>query len=71
LGLADRLAERYRASRGASLEDLLLLPVMVAALPDREREIVVLRFFEDLDQDAIAARSGKKEACRWRSCEWC
>ena len=32
--------------------------MLVAALPDREREIVVLRFFEDLDQDAIAARIG-------------
>jgi len=32
--------------------------VLVAALPDLEREIVVLRFFEVLDQDAIAARIG-------------
>ena len=32
--------------------------MLVAALPDLEREIVVLRFFEDLDQDAIAARIG-------------
>jgi RNA polymerase sigma-B factor len=39
-------------------EDLLALPGMVAALPEREREVIVLRFFQDLDQDAIAARVG-------------
>jgi RNA polymerase sigma-B factor len=53
--VGDRLAAP--AAREES-EDLLLLPVLVAALPDREREVVVLRFFEDLDQDAIAARIG-------------
>jgi RNA polymerase sigma-B factor len=37
-------------------EDLLALPGMVAALPELEREIIVLRFFQDLDQDTIAAR---------------
>jgi len=39
-------------------EDLLTLPELVAALPEREREVIVLRFFQDLDQDAIAARIG-------------
>jgi RNA polymerase sigma-B factor len=39
-------------------EDLLALPGMVAALPELEREVIVLRFFQDLDQDAIAARVG-------------
>ena len=39
-------------------EDLLLLPELVDHLPDTEREIVVLRFFHDLDQYAIAARIG-------------
>ena len=39
-------------------EDLLALPGMVAALPEREREVIMLRFFQDLDQDAIAARIG-------------
>jgi RNA polymerase sigma-B factor len=39
-------------------EDLLALPGMVAALPELERELIVLRFFQDLDQDAIAARVG-------------
>jgi RNA polymerase sigma-B factor len=31
---------------------------MVAALPELERKIVAMRFFQDLDQDAIAARVG-------------
>jgi RNA polymerase sigma-B factor len=39
-------------------EDLLALAGMVAALPKLEREIIVLRFFQDLDQDTIAARVG-------------
>jgi RNA polymerase sigma-B factor len=40
------------------LEDLLLLPELVDSLPEPEREIVVLRFFHDLDQYDIAARVG-------------
>jgi RNA polymerase sigma-B factor len=40
------------------LEDLLLLPGLVGSLPEPEREIVVLRFFHDLDQYDIAARVG-------------
>jgi RNA polymerase sigma-B factor len=39
-------------------ENLFALPGMVAALPELEREIIVLRFFQDLDQDTIAARVG-------------
>jgi len=39
-------------------EDLLLLPGLVDGLPEPEREIVVLRFFHDLDQYDIAARVG-------------
>jgi RNA polymerase sigma-B factor len=39
-------------------EDLLALPGLVSALPDLEREVIVLRFFHELDQDAIAARVG-------------
>jgi RNA polymerase sigma-B factor len=39
-------------------EDLLALPGLVAALPNLEREVIVLRFFHDLDQYAIAARLG-------------
>jgi RNA polymerase sigma-B factor len=39
-------------------EDLLALPGLVAALPELEREVIVLRFFQDLDQDTIAARVG-------------
>jgi RNA polymerase sigma-B factor len=39
-------------------EDLLALPGMVAALPELEREVILLRFVEDLDQDTIAAQVG-------------
>jgi RNA polymerase sigma-B factor len=39
-------------------EDLLLLPHLVEGLPEPERQIVVLRFFHDLDQYDIAARVG-------------
>jgi RNA polymerase sigma-B factor len=55
VSVGDRLAAP--AAREEA-EDLLLLPVLVAALPDLERQVVVLRFFHDLDQDAIAARIG-------------
>ncbi len=39
-------------------EDLLALSGMLAALPELEREVIVLRFFQDLDQYEIAARVG-------------
>jgi RNA polymerase sigma-B factor len=39
-------------------EDLLALGGKLAALPSLEREVIVLRFFQDLDQDEIAARVG-------------
>jgi Sigma-70, region 4 len=39
-------------------EDLLALSGMIAALPEVEREVIVLRFFQDLDQYEIAARVG-------------
>jgi RNA polymerase sigma-B factor len=39
-------------------EDLLVLPGLVAALPVLEREVILLRFFQDLDQHEIAARVG-------------
>jgi RNA polymerase sigma-B factor len=39
-------------------EDLLALPSLVSELPEREREVIVLRFFHELDQDTIAARIG-------------
>jgi RNA polymerase sigma-B factor len=53
--LGDRLAA---APPREEPEDLLLLPELVDSLPEREREIVVLRFFHDLDQYEIAARVG-------------
>jgi RNA polymerase sigma-B factor len=39
-------------------EDLLVLAGLIAKLPELERTVVVLRFFRDLDQSAIAARIG-------------
>ena len=39
-------------------EDLLVLPGMVAALPQLEREVIMLRFVQELDQYEIAARVG-------------
>jgi RNA polymerase sigma-B factor len=39
-------------------EDLLALPGLVAALPALEREVIILRFFQDLDQHEIAAQVG-------------
>lgn len=37
-------------------EDLLVLPQLVGCLPEREREIVLLRYVEELTQDQIAIR---------------
>jgi RNA polymerase sigma-B factor len=39
-------------------EDLLALPGLVSVLPELERKVIVLRFFQDLDQYEIAARVG-------------
>lgn len=39
-------------------EDLLALPGLLAALPDLEREVILPRFYQDLDQYEIAARVG-------------
>ena len=39
-------------------EDLLVLPSLIAALPALEREIIMLRFFQDLNQYEIAAKVG-------------
>jgi RNA polymerase sigma-B factor len=43
---------------GEEPEDLLALGGLLAALPRLEREVIVLRFFQDLDQYEIAARVG-------------
>jgi RNA polymerase sigma-B factor len=39
-------------------EDLLVLPALIERLPERERQIVLLRYVEELTQDEIAARMG-------------
>jgi hypothetical protein len=43
---------------GRSQRISLALPGLVSALPALEREVIVLWFFQDLDQDAMAARVG-------------
>jgi RNA polymerase sigma-B factor len=53
--LGDRLPA---AAPNEELEDLLLLPQLIDGLPEPEREIVILRFFHDLDQYDIAGRVG-------------
>jgi RNA polymerase sigma-B factor len=59
-GDADlRLADLVPAPEaGEEPEDLLALPGLVAGLPELEREVIVLRFFQELDQYEIAARVG-------------
>jgi RNA polymerase sigma-B factor len=41
-----------------ALDDLLVLPDLINRLPRLEREVVVLRFFHDLNQERIAERVG-------------
>jgi RNA polymerase sigma-B factor len=53
--LGDLVAE---PQAGEEPEDLLALPGLVARLPELEREVIMLRFFQDLDQYEIAARVG-------------
>ncbi|MEU4588443.1 RNA polymerase sigma factor SigF [Kitasatospora aureofaciens] len=54
--LADRLGEEdQRLSR---VEDLVALKPLVAALPERERLILSMRFCEDMTQSQIGARLG-------------
>jgi RNA polymerase sigma-B factor len=43
---------------GEEPEDRLALAGMVAALPELERQVIILRFFGELDQDTIAAKMG-------------
>jgi RNA polymerase sigma-B factor len=53
--LADLVVDdRFREAP----EDLLVLPELVGRLPARERDIVLLRFVDELAQDEIAARMG-------------
>jgi RNA polymerase sigma-B factor len=53
--LGDLVAE---PQAGEEPEDLLALPGLVARLPELEREVILLRFFQELDQYEIAARVG-------------
>ena len=53
--LADLVAAPPRREEP---EDLLLLPGLLARLPQAERQVVVLRFFGELHQHEIAVRVG-------------
>jgi RNA polymerase sigma-B factor len=53
--LADLVAAPPRREEP---EDLLLLPGLLARLPEAERQVVMLRFFGELNQDEIAVRVG-------------
>jgi RNA polymerase sigma-B factor len=46
------------SSAREEVENLLVLPSLVRALPERERRIVVMRYVEELTQDQIAERLG-------------
>jgi RNA polymerase sigma-B factor len=43
---------------GEEPEDLMMLPELVGKLPELEREVVLLRFVDELTQDEIAERIG-------------
>ena len=59
-GEADRCLGELVAAPGVGEEpeNLLALPDLVAELPEVERQVIVLRFFQELDQYEIAARVG-------------
>ena len=43
---------------GGESEDLLVLAGLVADLPELERQVIVMRFSQELNQDAIGNRIG-------------
>ncbi len=51
--LGDFVVDRRHTEE---LEDLLVLPQLLARLPERERKIILLRYVEELTQDEIAVR---------------
>jgi RNA polymerase sigma-B factor len=55
---ANRSLGRTPTTELAAADDRMLVRELLDSLPEREREIVRLRFFEDLSQPEIAARIG-------------
>lgn len=53
---ADRALARQPDDRGLAPDERVLLAEVLESLPERERTIVYLRFFEDLSQSEIAER---------------
>ena len=52
---------RNGGPNGLGSDDRVLLEQLITALPERERKIVWLRFFEDLSQSEIAERVGTSQ----------
>lgn len=53
----DRLPEAESSAEGALLDRALLWP-LVCALPDRQRAVIVLRYYEDMSEADIATTLG-------------
>ena len=53
----DRVPETESSAEGALLDRALLWP-LVCALPDRQRAVIVLRYYEDLSEADIATTLG-------------
>jgi RNA polymerase sigma-B factor len=58
---ADHAGRRGEPERALSIEERVMLTELLDALPERERQIIHLRFFEDLSQSEIAARIGMSQ----------
>ena len=58
---ASHASTRQASGEGLPPEDRLLLVSLMETLPERERTIVGLRFFEDLSQSDIAERVGMSQ----------
>ena len=57
---SDDLAMPSSTGHEASVVDTMLLRAVIARLPDGERDVVELRFMEDLDVEQTALRLGKQ-----------
>lgn len=58
---ASHAVRRGGDQGGISIEDRVMLARLLDELPERERQIIHLRFFEDLSQSEIAERVGMSQ----------
>ena len=56
----DELLGRLSSGHEASVVDAVMLRALIARLPESERDVVELRFMEDLDVEQTARRLGKQ-----------